>query len=110
MLEYNFTIFKRVILIPLVNQLKIVFLYNYIEQGTGGVMANTSAVREVITKAKEEIIAKQATKIRQYELNQTYLEGRKHEILTEKLDLNLEIDKKVNELTHKSYVKLFDIN
>ena len=35
---------------------------------------------------------------------------RKHEILTEKLDLNLEIDKKVNELTNKSYVKLFDLN
>ena len=35
---------------------------------------------------------------------------RKHEILTKKLDLNLEIDKKVNELTNKSYVKLFDLN
>ncbi len=35
---------------------------------------------------------------------------RKHEILTEILDLNSEIDSKIYELTNKSYVKLFDVN
>tara|TARA_Y100000590_G_scaffold127688_1_gene145984 strand:+ start:21085 stop:22050 length:966 start_codon:yes stop_codon:yes gene_type:complete len=35
---------------------------------------------------------------------------RKHEILTEKLELNSDIDKKVLEITNKSYVKLLDLD
>ena len=35
---------------------------------------------------------------------------KKHEILTETLDQNSEIDSKVHELSHKSHVKLFDIS
>ena len=61
----------------------ILKVFNYIEQGAGGIMANTSEVRLVIEKTKDEIIAKQATKIKQYNLNKTYLEGRKQEILND---------------------------
>lgn len=35
---------------------------------------------------------------------------RKHEILNEKLDLNLEVDNKIHELATKSYLKLFDLS
>ena len=35
---------------------------------------------------------------------------RKYEILSEKLDLNLELDKQVNEINNQSYVKLFELS
>lgn len=76
----------------------ILKVFNYIEQGAGGIMANTSEVRLVIEKTKDEIIAKQATKIKQYNLNKTYLEGRKQEILNDGF-LTLIKDQEIEKLT-----------